>query len=355
MFYWIVWNRIVFTFNCESDDIAILANTPDQAETLLHSLERAAANIGLYVNAHKTEYMCYNQTGDISTLEGIPLKLVDKFTYLGSSVESTEKDIETRLAKAWTAINRLSIIWKSDLTDKMKRSFFQAAVTSILLYGCTTWTLTKRLEKKLDGNYTRMLRAILNRSWRQHPTRHQLYGHLPPITKTIQVRRARHAGHCWRSRDELISDVLLWTPTHGRAKSGRPARTYIQQLCEDTGCCPEDLPRAMNDREEWREWVRDIRATSAIWWWWWWIVWNFYQNDLIQHQMIWKGLICRETKQPINQPTNRHFNYFEFKMSILPLITARWICDGKCLKSQNGTLFSHVWRRGRLALDPLQK
>ena len=86
--------------------------------------------------------------------------------------------------------------------------------------------------------------------WRQHPTRHQLYGHLPPITKTIQVRRTRHAGHCWRSRDELIRDVLLWTPTYGRAKAGRPARTYIQQLCEDTGCCPEDLPRAMNDREE---------------------------------------------------------------------------------------------------------
>ena len=211
-----------------------------------------------------TEYMCYNQTGDISTLEGTPLKLVDKFTYLGSSVESTEKDIETRLTKAWTAINRLSIIWKSDLTDKMKRSFFQAAVTSILLYGCTTWTLTKRLEKKLDGNYTRMLRAILNKSWQQHPTRHQLYGHLPPITKTIQVRRTRHAGHCWRSGDELIRDVLLWIPTHGRAKAGRPARTYIQQLCEDTGCCPEDLPRAMNDREEWRERVRDIRATSTM-------------------------------------------------------------------------------------------
>ena len=235
-----------------------------QAETLLHSLERAAASTCLYVNAHKTEYMCYNQTGDISTLEGAPLKLVDKFTYLGSSVESTEKDIETRLTKAWTAINRLSIIWKSDLTDKMKRSFFQAAVTSILLYGCTTWTLTKRLEKKLDGNYTRMLRAILNKSWQQHPTRHQLYGHLPPITKSIQVRRTRHAGHCWRSRDELIRDVLLWIPTHGRAKAGRPARTYIQQLCEDTGCCPEDLPRAMTDREEWRERVRYIRATSAI-------------------------------------------------------------------------------------------
>ena len=101
-------------------------------------------------------------------------------------------------------------------------------------------------------------------SWQQHP----MYGHLPPITKSIQVRRTRHAGHCWRSRDELIRDVLLWIPTHGRAKAGRPARTYIQQLCEDTGCCPEDLPRAMNDREEWWERVRDIRAASTIWWWW---------------------------------------------------------------------------------------
>ena len=151
-------------------------------------------------------------------LDGASLKLVDKFTYLGSSVSSTENDIDTRLTKAWTAIDRLSIIWKSDLTDKMKRSFFQAAVVSILLYGCTTWTLTKRLEKKLDGNYTRMLRAILNKSWRQHPTRHQLHGHLPSITKTIQVRRTRHAGHCWRSKDELISDVLLWTPHMAKQK-----------------------------------------------------------------------------------------------------------------------------------------
>ena len=142
-------------------------------------------------------------------------------------------------------------------------SFFQTAVVSILLYGRTTWTLTKRLEKKLDGNYTRMLLAILNKSWWQHPTKHQLDGHLRPITKTIQVRRTRHAGHCWRRRDELISNVLLWTPTYGRAKAGLPSRTFIQQLCEDTGCSREDLPEAMNDREKWREGVRDIRASGT--------------------------------------------------------------------------------------------
>ena len=184
----------------------------------------------------------------------------------------------------------------------MKRSFFHAAVVSILLYGCTTWTLTKRLEKKLDGNYTRMLWAILNKSWRQHPTRHQLYGHLPPITKNIQVRRTRYAGHCLRSRDELISDVLLWTPIYGLAKAGRPARTYIQQLCEDTGCSPEDLPEAMNDREKWRERVRDICAGGTTWWWWWYV--NLYLPILFQIGVL---RMVSNNAEAIRVSVERHF------------------------------------------------
>ena len=113
-----------------ADDIALLANA--------HSLEKAAVGISLHVNAHKTEFMYFNQTGDIPTRNSSTPKLVDKFTYLGSSVSSTETDINTRLAKAWSAIDRLSVIWKSHLTDKMKRSFFQATIVSILLYGGTT-------------------------------------------------------------------------------------------------------------------------------------------------------------------------------------------------------------------------
>ena len=155
-----------------ADDIALLTNIKAQAETVLHSVEKkTAAGIDLHVNVEKTEYMWFNLRGDISTLNGSSLKLVDKFTYQRSSVSSTETDINTWLAKAWTAINRLSVIWKSDLTDKIKRSFYQAAVVSILLYGCITWTLRERMEKNLDANYTRMLRAILNKSWRQHPTK----------------------------------------------------------------------------------------------------------------------------------------------------------------------------------------
>ena len=93
-----------------------------------------------------------------------------------------------------------------------------------------------------------MLQAILNKSLKQHLTKQQQYGHQPPISKIIQIR---HARHCWRSKDELISDILLWTPSHGCACVGQPTRTYLQQLCMDTGCSIEDLPEAMDDRDEW--------------------------------------------------------------------------------------------------------
>ena len=134
---------------------------------------------------------------------------------------------------------------------------------SILLYRCTTWTLAKRIEKKLDSNYERVLWAKLNKFWMQHPTKQQLYGHLTLITKTIQVKRTRHAGHCWRSKYELINDVFQWTPSHGRAKARWPARTYLQQLCADSGCSLEDLLGAMDDKDGWRERVREIRAGSV--------------------------------------------------------------------------------------------
>ena len=153
---------------------------------------------------------------------------------------------------------------------------------SIQLYGCTTWMLTKHVEKKLDGNYTRILWAILNKSSRQ-----QLYSHLPPITKTIQVWWTRYAEHCWRSRDKLISDVLQWTPSHRQAKTERPARTYTQQLCPDTGCIFEDLPEAMDDREGWRTRVKDICADGVTWWFLFrfWLVWFYGISAIVSYLM----------------------------------------------------------------------
>ena len=148
-----------------------------------------------------------------------------------------------------------------------------------------------------------MLWAILNKSWRQHPTKHQLYGHLTPITKTIQGRRTRHAGHCWRSRNELIIDVLLWTPTYGGAKSGWPARTYIQQLWEDTGCSPEDLPEAMNDREKWRERVKDIRPSSTTWWWWWWYMYVYVCMYMCVYICMYMSICIRVCVRVCTGPT----------------------------------------------------
>ena len=142
-------------------------------------------------------------------------------------------------------------------------------VVSILLYGCTTWTLTNVGEKKLYGNYTKILWAVLNKFWRQHPRKQQLYGHLPSLTKAVQIRRTWRGGHCWRSKDELISYVLQWTPSNGRADVERPARAYLQQLCTDSGYSLEDLPGAMDDWVGWRERLREICASDMTWWQWW--------------------------------------------------------------------------------------
>ena len=144
-----------------ADDLALLTNTLAQAESLLHSLEQAARGVGLYVNTDKTEFMCYNQDGAIDSLSGKSLKMVDHFVYLGSNISNTESGVNIHIGKG-AAMDKLPITWKSNLPEHMKRNFFQAIVVSVLLYRCATWTLTKRIEKELDGNYTRILRAALN-------------------------------------------------------------------------------------------------------------------------------------------------------------------------------------------------
>ena len=186
-----------------------------QAETLLQSLERAAAGIGLHVNPEK-RYTC------ALIKESTPshLETSGQVHHFRNSVSSTEKDINTWWAKTWTAIDRLSVIYKSDLTDKIKRSFFQAAVVSILIYECTTWTLLERMGKKLD-----MLQAILNKSWRHHPSKYSCTATYHPSQKTIQVRQTRNMGQCLRIRYELRSDILRWTHSHGWDNARQPART----------------------------------------------------------------------------------------------------------------------------------
>ena len=107
------------------------------------------------------------------------------------------------------------------------------------------------LRNRLDGTYTRMLRAVLGVSWKEHKTNKELYGNLPKITDTLMIRRLRFIGHCWRKKDEVISDLLLWEPKHGARKRGRPATTYVDQLRNDTGLSITELKSIMGNRKEW--------------------------------------------------------------------------------------------------------
>ena len=124
---------------------------------------------------------------------------------------------------------------------------------------CPTWTLIKLIEKKLDGNCTRMLWAILNKSWKQQSTKQQLYGHLPPISKTIKISQTRDAWQCWRSKDELIRPLLADVQVLNNQQE-------LQQLSMDTGSCLEDLLEVMDDRDEWQERVRETCVSSTRWW-----------------------------------------------------------------------------------------
>ena len=144
-----------------ADDIAVLTDYLDEATKLLHNIEQQAMVIGLYVNTAKTEYMCLNQDISASTksLNGDEVKHVNDFKYLGSYISSTENDVNIRLGKLWAALNKMNKIWRSNLPDQLKRYFFRATVESVLVYGAVSWTLTSSLERRIDGAFTRMLRA----------------------------------------------------------------------------------------------------------------------------------------------------------------------------------------------------
>ena len=237
-----------------------MSDTLEQAQELLARLESAAATVGLFMNEKKTEYMCYNQSDQAPPLRsqtGKDLKRVKDFIYLGSWINTTERDLSVRIAKSWAASNKMDIIWKSALDRKLKVQFFRATVESVLLYGSETWTLTAQQERKLDGCYTRLLRASLNISWKQRLTNKVLYGNIPPVSQTVRERRLRFAGHCLRANSECISQVILWKTCHGKRSVGRPAKTYIDVLEQDTGNTVDELKVLMADRSIWRDVVRN--------------------------------------------------------------------------------------------------
>ena len=189
------------------------------------------------------------------------LEIVGNFKYLGSWMESTEKDFEIRKALAWSSCHKLKKIWNSTLSRAIKIKLFTATVESVLLYGCAAWTVTKALEKRINGCYTRMLRMALGVSWKQKLTNEQLYQDLPPVTSKVTDRRLKLAGHCIRHTEVSASSLVLWEPTKGKRNVGKPTITYIDNLRSDLEVEDvKEIRTAMSNRVKWRELSRRVRA-----------------------------------------------------------------------------------------------
>ena len=247
-----------------ADDIALISQSLEHAEELLQSLEQASNCVGLYLNETKTECMnkCLsNNTQSIKTLNGTTLKQVDDYKYLGSFISSSLKDFLTRKGMAWSACNDMHKIWSSQLTNEFKIRIFRATIEPILLYGSETWTLSKKMEKRLDGTYTRLLMRAQNLSWKRHPSISQIYGNLPRISTLVKSRRLQFAGHCYRAESEIASSLLLWNPvsnlTRGRKLS------FPDVISRDAGIRKQELGTAMADREVWRGIVDSVISTAV--------------------------------------------------------------------------------------------
>ena len=233
-------------------------------QDLLQSLEQASNGVGLYLNETKTE--CLNRclsNADllVKTLSGSSLKMVEDYVYLGSFISSSQKDFNTRKGMAWSACNDMHKIWTSQLPKHLKLEIFRATVEPILLYGSETWTLSKKLEKRLDGTYTRLLMRAQNLSWKRHPSVSDIYGHLPRVYALVRSRRVQFAGHCYRAKTEVISSLLLWKSSSDRGR-GRKL-SFPDVISRDTSIRTEDLGTVMLDRDVWRGVVDSMKATTV--------------------------------------------------------------------------------------------
>ena len=235
-----------------ADDIVLLSDDITRAQALLTLVEKECLKIGLTSNAKKTKVMSVNlPLTALQSANAIPLETVDDFKYLGSWVNSTNQDIRVRKAMAWKALNGMNVVWRSSLSRDLKIRFFRATNESILLYGSECWSLNSSSRKSLDGTYARMLRTVLNINWRDHVPNVTLYGDLPRLTDRIAWRRLGIAGHCYRHRELPGSQLVLWEPTHGRRKPGRPATTFLNILQDDIGATTSaELPACMKDRKD---------------------------------------------------------------------------------------------------------
>ena len=242
---------VVFADLAFADDICLLEDILAAAQDLLLGVETATQEIGLYLDAAKIRVMHLNpiSTPPLCVIDGSEIVRVDEFKYLGGYT-NTAYDVKTRIGRAWGAAHSLRKVCTAPIHRSTKLKVFKVVVGSILLYGAESWSLTSTHSKKLDGNYTRLLRTALDVSWKSHTTNKALYDPLPRITTVIRKHRLALAGHM--RHDEAAAKVLLWTPDAKRRR-GRPNQTIKNIIEEDVGFKDKDLINIMQDCALWRK------------------------------------------------------------------------------------------------------
>jgi sorting nexin-29 len=251
-----------------ADDIALLSDNLVNIQSMLDSVIRYALLVGLQINVKKTQWLVVGKdsnTLDSLYVNNIPLEKVSDYKYLGVYIRNSSKEFSTRKAQAWEAAKRLKKLWISrTLSHNMKIRVFISCVESVLLYAAETWTLTKTLEKRLDGAYTRLLRYALNISWKDKITNTVVYKGVSPVSTRLRERRLTFAGHCFRagqSAPQPIMDLILWRYKGNLSRGAANKRTYVKMLCNDRGLSFKvkdidesivSLKREMRDRKMWR-------------------------------------------------------------------------------------------------------
>ena len=207
-----------------ADHIALTENTIKEAEDLLNSVDSAAQSIGDFLNAAEPKITLFNATSESSVhaLGSSEVEKVEDSLYLGGYINGSH-DMDTRIRKAWGALNTLSTVWFFPIKKETKTRLFEALTESILLYGCDSWTLRKSLTKNINGTNTQMLRKVQNISWKAYVTSKDLYSPLPCPSEIIKRRRLALIGREFR-HNEPAGKVLFWTPEEPR-QVGRPNTT----------------------------------------------------------------------------------------------------------------------------------
>ena len=217
----LIYIRNIIVIYIPTDNIDLVSDGIKEAEEVLRRVELSAKCIGLSMNTGKKS-TCHTTTTNslisrlyivLISIDGINLKRVEDFKYIGAWVDSSEKDVKIRKAQAWRICHQMRNICNSKLSRKVNIRLMIATVESILLYSCETWTLKNSLLKKLDGIYTTILRMVLNIYWTNKIKSEILYGALERLSNKIRRRRLTFACHCLRREDEVVSELVLWQPT----------------------------------------------------------------------------------------------------------------------------------------------